>query len=292
VRVVINSYGGDLLEGLLIYNYLKGLNSEVEVHIPAYAMSAATIIAAAGDHVTMSDKGYYMIHNPWTVEIGDQHAMQGTADLLRTFASDMAAIYAQRTGLDQAVIQDMMDAETWLTAEQALQMGFVDELTPGARFEASMPANIAALFANVPAELATAEATPEPTPEPIQPKPMNIWQKIVATLSGAEDDTVLMTENEQRLTASLNTALSDAEARQVELNDAQAAIAAMRDTIDQLQGDLDAANARITELEAAPAATHTNGRTDGDIDNTKPWDDNPVRMRAREIAQGVAKAKK
>jgi len=170
IRVPVNSFGGSALEGLLIYNYLKGSGKQIETHIPTYAMSAGTIIAAAGDHVSMSNHGYYMIHNPWSVSMGDSKDMQATAEILSKIENDLVSIYFKKTGIDKEEIREMMNAETWLTSEEALEMGFVDELTEGAKIEASFDPKQFETFANVPAEIQSLFEAPaqEETPQPPQ----------------------------------------------------------------------------------------------------------------------------
>lgn len=153
IRVPVNSFGGSALEGLLIYNYLKGSGKEIETHIPTYAMSAGTIIAAAGDHVSMSNHGYYMIHNPWSVSMGDSNDMKATAEILSKIENDLVSIYVKKTGIDADEIREMMKNETWLTSEEALEMGFVDELTEGAKIEASFDPKQFEGLTNVPQDI-------------------------------------------------------------------------------------------------------------------------------------------
>jgi ATP-dependent Clp protease, protease subunit len=277
LRVVVNSFGGSVLEGILIYNFLKGHPAEVEVHIPAYAMSAATVIAAAGDRVSMAETGYFMIHNPWTLAVGDQNEMESTRDLLEMFASDIAGIYAKRTGMTLDKIRDMMDEETWLTSAEALEMGFVDELTPAATFEASLPEEVLASFNNVPQAL---RQVPEIKNEP-NPAKMNktIWEKIGALLAGNSTPETEITENEAALMRSVELATGELETANTRITSLEADLA-------QAQADLQAAQERITELEAMPAAEHTNGRSDGDLSDAqaKPWEQNPLYLRARKAA--------
>lgn len=150
IRIPLNSWGGDAFQALLIHNYLKGHPAKVEIHIPAYAASAGTMIATAGDHVTIAENGYYMIHNPSGYTEGESSDMERSADLLNKLTADMVDMYHEKTKLPKETIAQMMAKETWLTAKEALALGFVDELTKGAKFQAS--ADIAA-FQNVPKEL-------------------------------------------------------------------------------------------------------------------------------------------
>lgn len=126
-------------------------------------MSAGTIIAAAGDHVSMSNHGYYMIHNPWSVSMGDSKDMQATAEILSKIENDLVSIYFKKTGIDKEEIREMMNAETWLTSEEALEMGFVDELTEGAKIEASFDPKQFETFSNVPEDIQNLFETPTAT---------------------------------------------------------------------------------------------------------------------------------
>jgi len=131
VRVSVNSYGGEVLEGLAIYNFIKGREEDTETNIVGYAISAGSFIALASNKVKMSDKGYFMIHNPWGATYGGADDMEGMALLLRSMTDEIAKIYVNKTGKSIEDIKSMMDAETWLSAEEALSHGFVDELTSG-----------------------------------------------------------------------------------------------------------------------------------------------------------------
>jgi ATP-dependent protease ClpP protease subunit len=163
IRVPVNSFGGQVFEALLIYNYLKGSGKEIETHIPTYAMSAGTVIASAGEKVTMSTNGYYMIHNPYTVSFGDAEDMKSAANLLDKMTNDLISIYVAKTGLEADEIREMMNNETWLTSEEALEKGFVDELTEGAKIEANFDPKQFETFSNVPEDIQNLFETPTAT---------------------------------------------------------------------------------------------------------------------------------
>jgi len=150
IEVPINSYGGEIFEGLAIYNTLKGRREKVRVKIIGYAMSMGTVIAMAGDEVIMPENSFFMIHNPWTIAMGDYQDLAQESEFLEVLANELALIYANRTGLSLARIREMMDAETWLTAPEALELGFVDRLTSGVRFEASLSKREMEALYNIP----------------------------------------------------------------------------------------------------------------------------------------------
>lgn len=277
IRVVVNSFGGSVLEGLLIHNYLKGHKAQVETHIPGYAMSMGTIIAAAGDHVTMADTGYYMIHNPWAMEVGDHRDMESMGQLLLQMKQDLAAIYVKRTGLAVDKIVEMMDAETWLTAQQALDLGFVDELTTGARFEASVPEDILSQFQNVPAQLAKPDTR-------MNDEKSTLWAKLGELLgighAAAPEKPADLSGQVADLQAQVAALTADLAEAQNSLADADASVAA-------LTAERDALQARVVELEHEPADTHTEGRNDGDPAEqatAKSYHLNPLYLEARRRA--------
>lgn len=150
IKVPLNSSGGSVLDGLAIYNTLSGHPADVEVNILTYAASMGTVIAMAGDRVTMPENGFFMVHNPTAMTIGKSEDLKRASDLLSDMKGSLVSIYAKRTGIDKEVISEMMDNETWLTAEEALDFGFVDALVEGAEFQAC--ADIEG-FKNVPKEL-------------------------------------------------------------------------------------------------------------------------------------------
>lgn len=123
VVVRVNSPGGDVFEGLAIYNALRAHAAGVEVVVDGLAASAASIIAMAGSKVTMNEGTMFMIHNAWTLVAGDRNDMTAQAAILGKIDVQMAGIYAGQSG---APVEDMtaaMDAETWYTADEALAAG-------------------------------------------------------------------------------------------------------------------------------------------------------------------------
>lgn len=128
VTVNINSYGGEMMEGLAIYNALCLYNGKVIVNILGIAASAASIIAMAGNEIRMSPASFLMIHNCWSIVIGNRHGLIAMADKLKDFDQAMASIYAAQSQLDIAEITSMMDAETYLDGNAALAKGFATEL--------------------------------------------------------------------------------------------------------------------------------------------------------------------
>ena len=128
VVVNINSPGGDMFEGLAIYNLLREHKGRVTVKVLGVAASAASIIAMAGDEVQVARAGFLMIHNAWILAAGNRHDFMAYAEYLEPFDASMADIYATRSGQDVKAIQQMMDGETWIGGSAAIEQGFADSL--------------------------------------------------------------------------------------------------------------------------------------------------------------------
>jgi len=126
VTVAINSPGGDVFEGIAIYNLLREHKATVTVRVMGLAASAASLIAMAGDQISIGNGAMMMIHNSWGVALGNRHDMRGAADVLEAIDDAMAGLYAGRTGQDKKAVAKMLDAETWLSAAQAMEQGFAD----------------------------------------------------------------------------------------------------------------------------------------------------------------------
>lgn len=128
VTVNINSPGGDMFEGLAIYNLLREYEGKVTVKVLGLAASAASIIAMAGDEVQIGRGAFLMIHNCWVYAMGNRHDLQQIAADMVPFDKAMNDIYGARTGLDADTIDAMMNAETYIGGSDAVEKGFADRL--------------------------------------------------------------------------------------------------------------------------------------------------------------------
>lgn len=133
VHLHINSPGGDVFEARAMAAAIAAHPHPVTCHIDGLAASAATYVALAGKDVRITDGGMFMIHNSWTLAIGNKGDLRATADLLDKIDGTIAATYAQRTGTPLADIAAAMQAETWYTAQEALAAGYVDAIDPAAQ---------------------------------------------------------------------------------------------------------------------------------------------------------------
>lgn len=128
VTVNINSPGGDMFEGLAIYNLLREYEGKVTVKVLGLAASAASIIAMAGDEVQIGRGAFLMIHNCWVYAMGNRHDLAQIAADMQPFDKAMSDIYGARTGLAATNIAAMMDAETYIGGSEAVEKGFADRL--------------------------------------------------------------------------------------------------------------------------------------------------------------------
>ena len=131
VDLWINSPGGDCYAAAQIYNMLMEYKGNVNVKIDGIAASAASVVAMAGSMVEISPLGLLMLHNPMTVSIGDTHEMERTITFLAEIKESIINAYEIKTGLSRAKISRLMDAETWMNAKKAVELGFADSVLYG-----------------------------------------------------------------------------------------------------------------------------------------------------------------
>ncbi|WKY46046.1 Clp protease ClpP [Eubacteriaceae bacterium ES2] len=128
IDIWINSPGGDCIAASQIYNMLMDYKGNVTVKIDGIAASAASVIAMAGTTVKVSPLSLIMIHNPLTVAIGDSSEMKKAVQMLDEVKQSIINAYELKTGQPRAKLSKLMDAETWLNANKALELGFADEM--------------------------------------------------------------------------------------------------------------------------------------------------------------------
>ena len=126
ITVWINSPGGDCVAAAQIYNMLMDYPGNVTVKVDGIAASAASVIAMAGTTVLMSPVSMLMIHNPMTVAFGDSAEMQKAIEMLASVKDSIINAYEIKTGLSRAKLSHLMDAETWMDANKAVELGFAD----------------------------------------------------------------------------------------------------------------------------------------------------------------------
>lgn len=128
ISVWLNSPGGDVFAASQIYTMLKEYAGKVSVRIDGLAASAASVIAMAGDEIIMSPVAMMMIHNPATVIFGEAADLQSGIKMLSEVKESIINAYEQKTNLPRNKISNMMDAETWFSAQKAVELGFADKI--------------------------------------------------------------------------------------------------------------------------------------------------------------------
>lgn len=132
IDVYINSNGGVVDTAIAINNALRRHKAKVTVNIDGIAASAATLITCAGDIVRMPKNALFMIHNPSTIAMGDSEEMRKQADVLEKYKNSITETYLQKVNIDKEKLSELMDNESWLSAEEALEYGFIDEIIENA----------------------------------------------------------------------------------------------------------------------------------------------------------------
>jgi ATP-dependent Clp endopeptidase proteolytic subunit ClpP len=159
----INSPGGVVFDGITIYNLIKQHPANVTTYIDGLAASIASVIALAGDKVVMAENALYMIHNPFGMAFGDAEEMRKMADNLDKVCGSLVKSYTSKTGQTDAEIEALMDAETWMTADEALTFGFIDEISDQMDMAASakfIPSMQKARFKNIPKNITARKEKP------------------------------------------------------------------------------------------------------------------------------------
>ena len=278
IHLRINSPGGSVVEGTAIYNALRRHKGGLTVHIDALAASMASVIAMSGSPVYIADNALLMIHNPWTVSMGDSDQLRKEADLLDKLKSTLVNAYVRKTGMEQDQIAEMMDAETWLDAVEAVALGFADAIEEGVAAAATAtPESLRARFdkfakgmtekpvtetpeiAEAPEAQAPVEATvisenaEVPAPKVVETPAAEEAPKAPAAEQPAEAvepqakvsvaDSILAKYNE--ISAKLDAALSERDAYKAKLDLANSELATKCEDLDRLERSFGLSAARV-----------------------------------------------
>lgn len=135
INLRINSPGGDVFEARAMVTAIKAHSAKVIAHIDGLAASAASYLALAADEVVMADGAFFMIHNAWTMALGNKKDLAATIVLLEKIDASIAADYQAKTGKPLDEINSKMEAETWFSASEALDYGFIDRVASNAKAE-------------------------------------------------------------------------------------------------------------------------------------------------------------
>lgn len=165
IHVHLNSYGGEVAEGLAIYNSLKQHKAKVKTYCDGFACSIASVIFMSGDERIMSNASMLMIHNPWTYTEGNAQELRKTAEDLDKMSQTSVNAYMEKVSIEEAEVKQLLDEETWLLPSEALDYGFATSVTgsePQVKYSQSVRKHVIQKLAK------QMEPKPEPTPEPTQ----------------------------------------------------------------------------------------------------------------------------
>lgn len=207
IHCYINSYGGEVAEGLAIYNALKRHKAKVKTYCDGFACSAASVVFMAGDERVMSNASLLMIHNAWLLTAGDSNDLRKDADDLEIINAATIQAYLNHVNVSEDELKEMMDAETWISAADALEMGFATAVVNPATTDKAAASlrqrqqirdailsrqsqrsslDVDALAARLKELMAQEKLEPEPEPEPQSKGLFNFMAALAARLEGDE----------------------------------------------------------------------------------------------------------
>ena len=242
IHLRINSVGGSVIEGAAIYNALRRHKGGLTVHVDGLAASMASVIAMAGEEVFIADNAMLMIHNPWSMTMGDADDLRKEADVLDKLKNTLVNAYARKTGMEAEDIAAMMDEETWLNATQSVAMGFADEIEDGIEAAASLsPAIARARFDTFSHSMARKSKT-------ILAE--EVAAEVVAPVEAPVIDEVAVDNSSEAMNAELQAKV---DALQADLDTKNAAEAAQVQASEDIVKEIEALKAEVDRLTAESA---------------------------------------
>lgn len=198
--VFVNSPGGDVFAAQAIYSVLKRCKAHVNMYVDGIAASAASLIVAAGDTVIMPKNAMQMLHNPWCIAVGNAGDFRKLADDMDKIRDSMIVAYKSRSALTKDEIIDILDAESWLTAEECKEYGFCDKIEDAKEIAACADADyFKHRYQNTPKQLLKkqqAKSNADPEPKPKADPGQERREKLLAGLDAYGDSNYLKGENQ------------------------------------------------------------------------------------------------
>ena len=182
INVHINSYGGEVAEGLAIHNSLKNHPAKVRTVCDGFACSAASVVFMAGDERVMNPASLLMIHNAWTSASGNAKELRKAADDLETISSASAETYKARVNIPEEQLKELLDNETWITPADAAAWGFATEVLEEETAETASQSARAAVF-----QALTGTQKPQETPQPPKPEEKTLSTFLSALAKGGKE---------------------------------------------------------------------------------------------------------
>ncbi len=264
INLRINSPGGSVIDGNAMFNALQRHPAKVITHIDGLAASMASVIAMAGDEVHMADNALLMIHNPWTFSMGDADELRADADLLDKMSASILSSYG-RSQYEVDELKNLMDEETWFTAQEAFDAGFVDHISTGLRAAAGdITAMAEGAEIKVPAEKQVVSLT----------KQIDAISKASTEISADLLEQVVINQALEAKVEEITTELASAALTM------EAAEASFEKVAAELEAKAAEAETKAAELEAK----------DAEIEQTKEITEEAVAAKAAELVQVTAHA--
>ena len=260
ITIRMNSVGGSVFDGLAIYNVLRSHQGYVKVKIEGLSASIASIIALAGDDIEMAENGFFMIHNPFGKSMGGADDMRKTADLLDKIKQELINIYANKTQLSEETISSMMDEETWLTSQEAKEMGFIDTITEpikvAASFDFSKFTNVDSKEVNNRLQLINNIKKTKMTEElkswfnGVKEEIVNaVKGEVVAEAPAKEEVSVVLSDNEE-IVNKLTDLSNEKEELTSIISEKETCISELENKVSEMEAELAKLNATETKVEA------------------------------------------
>jgi ATP-dependent Clp endopeptidase proteolytic subunit ClpP len=251
VNLRINCIGGDVFDGMAMYNIIKKREAKTTAYIEGIAASMGSVIALAADEVIMAENSLFMIHNAWGGAMGGAEDMRKTASVLEKISNEIANIYKRKTRLSLDRITDMMDEETWLNAEEAYELGFVDSISDSIKVAAKYDVS---KFKNITTEQIhnklNINVNNKKMTEELKNWFNNKVDEIVASVKGADNKSeevvtevnVMLSDNEE-----ISNKLSSFEASVTDLN---GKIVSLEEELTSAKGENETLSTEIERLNA------------------------------------------
>jgi ATP-dependent Clp endopeptidase proteolytic subunit ClpP len=251
VNLRINCIGGDVFDGMAMYNIIKKREAKTTAYIEGIAASMGSVIALAADEVVMAENSLFMIHNAWGGAMGEAEDMRKTASVLEKISGEIASIYKRKTRLSLDRITDMMDEETWLNAEEAYELGFIDSISDSIKVAAKYDVS---KFKNITTEQIhnklNINVNNKKMTEELKNWFNNKVDEIVASVKGADNKSedvvtevnVMLSDNEE-----ISNKLSSFEASVTDLN---GKIVSLEEELTSAKGENETLSTEIERLNA------------------------------------------
>ena len=241
IHLRINSVGGSVTEGLAIANAIKRHKGGVTAHVDGLAASMATVIAVSADETVMADNGIFMVHEPWSVGQGTADDLRAEADVLDKMKKSLVRSYTKKTGMDDEEVEELMRAETWMNAQEALAYGFIDYIEDGIEAAASIsPATARQRFDNFSNSMRKTKTI----------KAEEAAAEVVAPVEAPVIDEVAVDNSEEVMTAELQAKV---DALQADLDAKNAAEAAQVQASEDIAKEIETLKAEVKRLTAESA---------------------------------------